>query len=248
MMDREPQSDVSSIGQLHCQYPTGRGRREMVGLALRTVLAVGMLNLLTGCSIRGPRGELRMLADYNSFRAPSLSFEQLSHWPYRARDVRYYHWMYHKQALPPEPPPTPPDVKTVAAENVVPEPQPENMPLPDSVPLHENMPLHETVSPAQSVPRREQPIAEPATKATETWSPRPSVAPMRSLPLQPAPPAEDDPVPPVPEPTSHWNRRWDREENTVLPVALPPPAIRSLRDDSATSRSAGKRGGILTGM
>jgi hypothetical protein len=38
----------------------------------------------------------RMWCDYNSFRAPALSFEQEDHLPYRAAQVGYYRWMYDK--------------------------------------------------------------------------------------------------------------------------------------------------------
>jgi hypothetical protein len=38
----------------------------------------------------------RMWCDYNTFRAPSLSFEQVDHLPYPAAQVGYYRWMYDK--------------------------------------------------------------------------------------------------------------------------------------------------------
>jgi hypothetical protein len=38
----------------------------------------------------------RMWADYNTFRAPALSFEQVDHLPYPAAQVGYYRWMYDK--------------------------------------------------------------------------------------------------------------------------------------------------------
>jgi hypothetical protein len=54
----------------------------------------------------------RMWCDYNTFRAPSLSFEQVDHLPYPAAQVGYYRWMYDKDpghqlaALGPVTPPT----------------------------------------------------------------------------------------------------------------------------------------------
>jgi hypothetical protein len=38
----------------------------------------------------------RVWADYNTFRAPALSFEQFDHLPYPAAQVGYYRWMYDK--------------------------------------------------------------------------------------------------------------------------------------------------------
>jgi hypothetical protein len=38
----------------------------------------------------------RMWVDYNSFLAPSISFEQVDHLPYWAPQVGYYRWMYDK--------------------------------------------------------------------------------------------------------------------------------------------------------
>jgi hypothetical protein len=38
----------------------------------------------------------RMWCDYNTFRAPALSFEQFDHLPYPASQVGYYRWMYDK--------------------------------------------------------------------------------------------------------------------------------------------------------
>jgi hypothetical protein len=55
----------------------------------------------------------RMWCDYNSFREPALSFEQVDHLPYCAPQVGYYRWMYDKDpghqlaALGPVVPPTP---------------------------------------------------------------------------------------------------------------------------------------------
>jgi hypothetical protein len=38
----------------------------------------------------------RVWTDYNTFRAPALSFEQFDHLPYPAAQVGYYRWMYDK--------------------------------------------------------------------------------------------------------------------------------------------------------
>jgi hypothetical protein len=61
------------------------------------LLAAALFAASSSCCVEQCNHSVRrMWCDYNTFRAPALSFEQVDHLPYPAAQVGYYKWMYDK--------------------------------------------------------------------------------------------------------------------------------------------------------
>jgi hypothetical protein len=64
---------------------------------LHNLLAFALFAASSSCCEHQYNHSVRkMWCDYNSFRAPALSFEQFDHLPYPPAQVGYYRWMYDK--------------------------------------------------------------------------------------------------------------------------------------------------------
>jgi hypothetical protein len=162
----------------------------------------------------------RMWVDYNSFLAPSISFEQVDHLPYWAPQVGYYRWMYDKDpghqlaALGPVTPPA----------NCVPQivPPGDNpfdyqVDFPNAIP-HQTDPLW-----GENQPEPINVLQVPADGANRTSPAGKNPQQLLTVPMAPVMPRTDGDKSSDPSrPTGTWNRSF---RQSVEPPGPPLPGL-----------------------
>lgn len=141
----------------------------------KLIFAAGAALLATGCAMESPLSVHRFWADWNTYRAPAIVYDRITHQPMKSHRVNELRWMYNlgphdvdRQGLLPRyrtPVRKPPVELPIIPP--LPQPSPKSNPLvPPAPSSDQSPPPSESSSPIAS---DNEPPAVPRTARSDAW-------------------------------------------------------------------------------